>query len=157
MNVFYRWTTILATLFSLCLASQVHASAALVYTPEMKAQQLDAALTKAADRNGDGVLSVKEEARKTRLKNRLAKLSEKIEARRAKRAAKGKATNMDSNLRLGLILVAGGLALYILAAIIGVGTLGVGLGISGLLWLIGSLAIIAGGVFLILYLIETAG
>lgn len=154
MKFFLRWTSVLATLIIFSLSSQVFASADIAVAPDMKAQQIEQALDNMADRNGDGILSEKEMKRRTKLETRVTKMSERMQAKIAKREAKGKSTNMDK-IPLGLLLMGAGVVFYILAVVIGLGSATLtGFGLAGILSLLGSLSILIGLVFLIIGLVE---
>ena len=157
MKFFLRWTAVLATLIMLSLSTQVLGSSEFTpMSPEMKAQKLEQAFTNAADKNGDGVLSEKEMKYRDKLSAKYSKFSDRMNAKIAKREAKGKKTNM-SKLGLGLVLWGVALLLYILGAVLFTTTLGGGFGGAAILYLLGSLAGLAGTVLIIWGLVEMAG
>ncbi|MEZ4685758.1 MAG: hypothetical protein R3B47_06740 [Bacteroidia bacterium] len=154
MKFFLRWTVVLASLIMLSLASQLTAAAYLAPSDATQARNLELALDNMADKNHDGVLSEKEMKRRARIENRINTLSERIDARMAKREAKGKKTTHD-NIRSGLIFIGIGLLLYILAAVLATGSVFAGqFGIASIFALLGWISILIGLVFLILGLVE---
>lgn len=105
-------------------------------------------------------MSQKQLKKQQKLEKRMERMNKLVSKRMERQAKKGKrGLELDKSLRMCLLFLAVGLALTLAGAIIAaiaVTTVGTGLGIAGLFYLLASLAYLASGVFFILWLIEIA-